>query len=78
MIEYNRNADFAIILIKDSSDNTIYKKRINLTNKQEYFEAMIGIAEKYGFKPEVEYGKDVNSKNKEKDIEKKFDWFGKI
>lgn len=59
---YNRSGDFAIIIIKDSNDNQIYKKRINLLNKQEYFEAMIGIAEKYGFKPEIDFKDSVNQK----------------
>ena len=74
-LNYSRNGDFATIVIKDSSDNTIFKKRINLANKQEYFETMLSIAEKYGFKPEIDFGKDINSKNIEKEKNKeKIDW----
>jgi hypothetical protein len=66
-INYDRNGDFATIVIKDASDNTIFKRRINLMNRTEYFDVMYSIAEKYGFKPEIDINKDVNSKNKEKD-----------
>ena len=66
-INYNRKGDFVTIVIKDSDDNRIFKKRINLLNKQEYFETMLGIAEKYGFKPEIDFDKSVNEKNKIKE-----------
>lgn len=78
-INYNRAGDFATIVIKDSSDNILFKRRINLLNKTEYFDVMFSIAEKYGFKPEIDLGKDVNSKNeleKEKEeMKKELDWF---
>jgi len=62
-IKYNRKGDFATIIIKDLSDNIIFKRRINLMNKTEYFDVMYSIANKYGFKPEIELNKDVNTKN---------------
>jgi len=78
MIEYNRNADIVTIIIKDTSYNQIYKKTINLNNKQEYFDAMLAIAEKYGFKPEVDFDRSVNAKEKLKEERKKeIDWLDK-
>jgi hypothetical protein len=71
-IKYNRSGDYATIIIKDTSDNTIFKRRINLLNRTEYFDVMFSIAEKYGFKPEIDLGKDINSKEKKDDP----DWFG--
>lgn len=71
-VKYDRCGDFATIVIKDSSDNTLFKRRINLLNRTEYFDVMFSIAEKYGFKPEIDLGKDVNTKEKEKD--KDLDW----
>ena len=65
MINYDRSGDFCMIVIKDASDNIIFKRRINLMNKTEYFDVMYSIAEKYGFKPEIDINKDVNSKNKD-------------
>ena len=75
-IKYDRNGDFAIIVIKDASDNTLFKSRINLMNKGEYFDVMFSIAEKYGFKPEIDLNKDINSKNKEEELKKEMDWLG--
>lgn len=76
-VRYNRDGDFATIVIKDASDNTIFKRRINLMNKTEYFDVMFSIAEKYGFKPEIDLGKDINSKEQLKEERKKeMDWLG--
>ena len=77
MINYTRKGDFVLILIKDGNDNTIFKKMININNHREYFDTMLSIAEKYGFKPEVDIDKSVDAKNEvqqEKDREK-IDWF---
>ena len=74
---YNRNGDFATIVIKDSNDNTLFKRRINLLNRTEYFDVMYSIAAKYGFKPEIDLDKDVNTREKLKDDKKKeIDWLG--
>jgi hypothetical protein len=74
-IKYNRTGDFCTIVIKDSSDNIIFKRRINLMNKTEYFDVMYSIADKYGFKAEIDLGKDVNSKEKAKEeLKKELDW----
>ena len=75
-INYNRAGDFATIVIKDASDNTLFKRRINLLNKTEYFDVMFSIAEKYGFKPEIDIDKDVNAKNElTKEQKEELDWF---
>lgn len=75
-INYNRAGDFCTIVIKDTNDNIIFKRRINLLNRQEYFDVMFSIAEKYGFKPEIDIGNDVNTKEKIKDEQKKeLEWF---
>ena len=74
---YDRSGDFATIVIKDASDNIIFKRKINLMNKTEYFDVMYSIAEKYGFKPEIDIGSDANSKlKKEEELKKEMDWLG--
>ena len=72
MIRYDRSGDFAMIVIKDSSDNAIFKRRINLLNRTEYFDVMFSIAEKYGFKPEIDLNKSVNTKEKIKEKQEFF------
>ena len=76
-IKYDRNADFATIVIKDASDNTLFKRRINLLNRTEYFDVMYSIAEKYGFKPEIDLKDSINSKERKKEeLKKEMDWLG--
>lgn len=75
-IKYDRRGDFATIVIKDSSDNIIFKRRINLLNRTEYFDVMFSIAEKYGFKPEIDLNKDVNHKQQIKEKDKELNWLG--
>ena len=75
-IRYNRSGDFCTIVIKDTNDNTIFKRRINLLNRTEYFDVMISIAEKYGFKPEIDINKNINTKNElSKEQKEELDWF---
>ena len=61
-IKYNRAGDYVTIVIKDTSENIIFKRRINLLNRTEYFDVMYSIAEKYGFKPEIDLKESINDK----------------
>lgn len=74
VIEYHRNEDFVIIIVKDKTDRQIFKKKISLSNKKEYFNTMKSIAEKYGFKSEIDIDKSVNNSEEQKK-DKKINWW---